>query len=190
MTDEEPDVFADAHANVAALCAAYVKEVAASRAELDEMARTHDLKRGATSCAPLPGALAFTGDATYRRAFFVELTNGLNTAHKLVVEVPRGLVLTRVGWWTDNPLDPGCMRNARMSGLESLRVQNENGHLVAVLKGTRGWLDPKGNVLSLGVRDATWCMERGGKLTCKTYGTYREPLERFVITPGGELLRQ
>lgn len=197
--DQEPETMADsqaveivkASADLSALCTEYLRDVAALKAELEETAHTHDIELHGPSCAEIPTPLtaAFKADATYKRVLMVAVSDGLRSGRRLVVEVPRGLVLTSIGWTTDDPLDPGCPSIVRVDRIDGLRI--ENGHLVAVLGGQRGGYDAAGNYQPFRLRGAEWCKEAGGKLGCKYYeAQYRPLLEHFAITPGGTLVRQ
>lgn len=184
-------VLAKAYPDVSALCVDYLKSVAASKRELEETARTHEIALTGPSCIEKPMTItsAFKGDATYKRIVMLSTSNGIGSELHVVAEVARGLVMTAIGWWTDDPLDPGCPSIVRVDALEAVRV--ENGHLVAVLRGNRGLYVEDGGPSSMLVRDAAWCKEANGKLGCKAYqAQYRPPLEHFAITPAGTLLRQ
>jgi hypothetical protein len=190
MSDYElADIAEPASRDAAALCRDYVKRLDATKAEREDTAKTNNLKLGTPSCSDAPLGVAFAGDATYKSALLVHTFDGLRKSVHVAVELARGFVITPIGWTTDDPTDPGCPSIVRPEGLEVLRI--ENGHLLGLLDGTRGFMDANGKFFSAHVRDATWCKDANSKLSCKWYmAMYRPPLTQFAIAPNGTLRLQ
>ncbi len=183
------DVTAPGQPTFAAVCARYVKTLVDAKVEREEEAKTRGLKLSAPSCEEMPFAVPFTGDATYRQVKLARVSNGVATEARVVVELPRGWVVTPLGWSIDDPTDPGCPTIVRARRIEALRV--ENGHLLALLDGERGGMNADGKWAPWHVRDAQWCREVNGKLSCKWYmAQYRPELKHFAISPGGTLQLQ
>lgn len=125
----------------------------------------------------------------YRRAITVRASDGIGTYERVVVEVARGVLPIGSPWYTDDPMDPGCPSSLRIAGVRAIRI--ENGHIVVLYTGDRSLMNADGSWTSLVLTDVTWCKEASGTLTCRTYGAqYRPPLDRFGISPAGELVRQ
>jgi hypothetical protein len=175
--------------DLAAVCASFLKSRATDKASREVEAKERGLKLIAPSCAEEPFAVPFTGDATYRDVKLVRLSDGIGTYTRVVVKLPRGWVITPFGWSIDDPTDPGCMTILRVKGIEAIRVQN--GHLLAVLDGERGGMTADGKYAPWHVRDAAWCREANGKLSCRWYmAQYRPELKHFAISPSGTLQLQ
>ena len=193
-TEESSDLgesFPRAFATVEALCADYLDGVAARRPHLEESAKFADVPLGRPSCRPSPQRLgvAFAGGLLYKRAFFVERSDGLEKELRVVVEIPRGLLPTAIAWDTVDPLDPGCPSIPRTTGLAALRV--ENGYLVATLRQEVITYDEDGKTRTVPLLEATWCGDSAGTLRCRSYDSMNEPrLKRFEIGADGELVRQ
>jgi hypothetical protein len=191
VQDDGSTLFARAFPTVTSLCADHLAEAAAHRPELETTAKENGIALAAATCRPSTRSLGvpFAGNAMYKRALFLEQSDGLVTDLRLVVETPRGLVPTTIGWPTIDPLDPGCPSTPETSGLAALRI--ENGYLVAVLRQTIITFDESGRGLTKAIHGATWCGEEAGALRCRTYESqYDAPLGRFEIATSGELVRR
>ncbi len=174
---------------VAALCAAYLETVAARRHELEEAAKFVEIPLARPTCQRSERRLGvrFVGDRLYKRAFFLERSDGLVTQLRVIAELPRGLVTTSIGWETIDPLDPGCPCIPQTESLHALRV--ENGYLLAVLNQEVHTIDEEGEPVNKSILGATWCRESGAALRCQTYDSQNEPpLKRFTIDARGALV--
>ncbi|MBS2012878.1 MAG: hypothetical protein JST00_08330 [Deltaproteobacteria bacterium] len=168
------------------VCKSYVAAITRDRAALEQTAKEHDLKLGEPTCVVVPLGAAFAGDATYRSVAAVRLFDGISSNTNLVVETPRGFVLSPISWSTDSPLDPGCPSIVRDHTVKSLRL--EHGHVVAVLTGEHGGFDLQGKWRPSDVDGAYWCKEEQGKLACQRFmAQYNGDIGRFAISEGGEL---
>lgn len=175
--------------DVATLCATYV---ASSKAALAPLRK--DLESGMLDATidPLPvwnepfcrevpfkGTFDAHGDAKWKSVRAVRAGFGTSDAFWLVAELPRGFVLTPIGWDDKGANPTGCPSVFVASDVPEVRV--DAGFLVAVVDGTRVVLgnppptgpNEDGTVEGL-VRGATWCKDDG---TCEAWDPqYQEAL--------------
>ena len=172
-----PGVYKD----VAALCAAWERAQVANAAErksLVDRARDSHLTVGAPSCREEAFAPAFRGDATYKSARAVRISDGVSQGHALVVELARGFALSGISWSWNDPFDPGCPSIVRDQEIGELRV--ENGHFVAAVDGERvTYVTPTSETddgsRDARVRGAAWCKDDGKELACRFYSPSMKP---------------
>jgi hypothetical protein len=82
-------------------------------------------------------------------------------------------------------------RQGRRAGARVRGAAWNRRSILAVLDGERGGMDANGPAPPFHVRDAEWCREANGKLSCKRYmARYRPELKHFAISPGGTLQLQ
>ncbi len=124
-------------------------------------------------CRPTPWSGTFAGDAFFRQARALRVGFGLTDEARLVVETPRGWVLTPVAWDDAGANLTGCPSVWVPKDVPAVKV--ESGHLVAFVDGesmTLVYPEPTSTDTGWRVllqRGLTWCKDASGSLTCKTH---------------------
>jgi hypothetical protein len=133
-----------------------------------------EAKKKPPACKEVPFSGTFAGDAKWKNVRTVRAGYGINMATRLVVELPRGWVMTPIAWDDDGANPLGCFGSFKEADVPEVRV--ENGFLVAVVDGERHSLVGE-EWRKLYQRGVTWCKDAGGEITCEEHSPqFQEPL--------------